>query len=301
MDPQKAPEDFIVTIGTRFLKHGVFHDVSKQAGILIEGYGHAANIVDINRDGWKDISVTNDFLPDNILYINNHDGTFTDKSKEYFKHTSSSAMGMDIEDVNNDGLADVFELDMNPPDNYRKKMFMSPNNYQVFQNFDRYGHQYQYPRNTLQVNQGPRVGQNDSIGAPAFSEVAFMANVSQTDWSWGPLLTDFDNDGYRDLIITNGYPRDVTDHDFMNFRAQSYFIASKKQILDQIPIVKIPNFAFKNNGKLQFDDVTANWGFSTPTFSNGAVYVDLDNDGAMDVVINNIDDEAMIYRNTSRG
>ncbi len=282
------------------LKHGVFHDVSKQAGILIEGYGHAANIVDINRDGWKDIYVTNDFLPDNILYINNHDGTFTDKSKEYFKHTSSSAMGMDIEDINNDGLADVFELDMNPPDNYRKKMFMSPNNYQVFQNFDRYGHQYQYPRNTLQVNQGPRVGQNDSIGAPAFSEVAFMANVSQTDWSWGPLLTDFDNDGYRDLIITNGYPRDVTDHDFMNFRAQSYFIASKKQILDQIPIIKIPNFAFKNNGKLQFDDVTANWGFTTPTFSNGAVYVDLDNDGAMDVVINNIDDEAMIYRNTTR-
>ena len=282
------------------LKHPVFHDVSKQAGILIEGYGHAATIVDINRDGWKDIYVTNDFLPDNILYINNHDGTFTDKSKEYFKHTSSSAMGQDIEDINNDGLADVFELDMNPPDNYRKKMFMSPNNYQVFQNFDRYGHQYQYPRNTLQLNQGPRVGQNDSIGDPAFSEISFMANVAQTDWSWGPMLTDFDNDGYRDLIITNGYPRDVTDHDFMNFRAQSYFIATKKQILDQIPIVKIPNFAFRNNGKLQFDDVTDSWGFGTPTFSNGAVYADLDNDGDMDVIINNIDDEAMIYKNTSR-
>ncbi|MDB5022363.1 MAG: RNA-binding protein [Mucilaginibacter sp.] len=282
------------------LKHCVFHDVSKQAGVLIEGFGHAATTVDINRDGWKDIYVTNDFLPDNILYINNHDGTFTDRSKAYFKHTSMSAMGQEIEDINNDGLADVFELDMNPPDNYRKKMFMSANSYQSFQNYDRFGYQYQYPRNTLQLNQGPRVGQNDSIGDPAFSEISFLSNVSQTDWSWAPLLTDFDNDGYRDLIITNGYPRDVTDHDFMNFRAESYFIASKKQILDQIPIIKIPNFAFKNNGKLQFDDVTDNWGFTTPTFSNGAVYADLDNDGDMDVIINNIDDQAMIYRNTLR-
>ena len=282
------------------LKHPVFHDVSKQAGILIEGFGHSASTVDINRDGWKDIYVTNDFLPNNILYINNHDGTFTDRSKEYFKHTSLSAMGQEVEDINNDGLADIVELDMNPPDNYRKKMFLSPNNYQAFQNMDRFDYQYQYSRNTLQLNQGPRLGQNDSIGAPAFSEVSFLAGISQTDWSWGPLLTDFDNDGYRDLIITNGYPRDVTDHDFMNFRAQSYFIASKKQVLDQIPMVKIPNFAFKNKGNLQFDDVTDNWGFNAPTFSNGAVYADLDNDGAMDVIINNIDDEAMIYRNTSR-
>ena len=177
---------------------------------------------------------------------------------------------------------------------------MSPNNYQVFQNYDHYGHQYQYSRNTLQLNQGPRVTQNDSIGDPAFSEISFMSNVSQTDWSWGPMLTDFDNDGFRDLIITNGYPRDVTDHDFMNFRAQSYFIASKTQILDQIPIVKIPNFAFRNNGKLQFDDVTESWGFKIPTFSNGAVYADLDNDGDMDVIINNINDEAMIFKNTQR-
>src|ERR1700744_3481509 len=134
------------------LKHGVYHNVSKQAGILIEGYGHAASTVDINRDGWKDIYVTNDFLTNNILYINNHDGTFTDKTKEYFKHTSLSSMGQDIEDINNDGLADVIELDMNPGDNYRKKMFMPANNYQAFQNMDRYNYQYQYPRNTLELN-----------------------------------------------------------------------------------------------------------------------------------------------------
>ncbi len=282
------------------LKHGVFHDVSKQAGILIEGYGHAATTVDINRDGWKDIYVTNDFLPNNILYINNHDGTFTDKSKEYFKHTSMSAMGQDIEDLNNDGLADVFELDMDPEDNYRKKMFSPANNYQLYQNFDRYGYQYQYNRNTLQINQGPRLGQDDSIGDPAFSEVGFLSGVAQTDWSWCPLITDFDNDGFRDIVITNGYPRDVTDHDFTTFRAEAFAIASKKQILDQIPIVKIPNYAFKNSGDLQFTDVTKSWGLDVPTFSNGAAYADLDNDGDMDLVINNINDEVLIYKNTAR-
>jgi len=282
------------------LKHGVFHDVSKQAGTTIEGYGHGTSIVDINRDGWKDIYVTNDFLSNNILYINNHDGTFTDKSKQYFKHTSTSAMGQDIEDLNNDGLADVFELDMFPEGNYRKKMFMTSNSYQVYKNFDHYGYQYQYNRNTLQINQGPRVGENDSIGDPVFSETSFFSGVAQTDWSWCPLMTDFDNDGFRDIVVTNGYPRDVNDHDFTTFRAESYQIASKQQILDQIPIVKIPNYAFKNNGNLQFTDVTKDWGLELPTFSNGAAYADLDNDGDMDLVINNINDEVLIYKNTSR-
>ncbi len=282
------------------LKHGVYHDVSKQAGILIEGYGHATSIVDINRDGWKDIYVTNDFLSNNILYINNHDGTFTDKSKEYFKHTSNSAMGQDIEDINNDGLADVFELDMSPEDNYRRKMFMGSNSYQTYQNFDFFGYQYQYNRNTLQINQGPRLGQNDSIGDPVFSETSFLSGTAQTDWSWCPLITDFDNDGYRDIVITNGYPRDVTDHDFTTFRAEAYLIASKKQILDQIPTVKIPNYAFKNGGHLEFTDVTKDWGLGTPSFSNGAAYADFDNDGDMDMVINNIDDETFVYKNTSR-
>ncbi len=238
------------------LKHPVFKDVSKEAGILTEGYGHGTSIVDINRDGWKDIYVTNDFLTSDILYINNHDGTFTDKSKEYFKHTSANAMGQDVEDLNNDGLADVFSLDMDPEDNFRKKMMLSSNSYQTLQNFDKYNYQRQYVHNTLQLNQGPRVGQNDSIGDPAFSEVSFLSGVEQTDWSWCPLITDFDNDGLRDIIITNGYPRDVTDHDFIAFREQSFSIASTKQVLDQIPIVKIPNYAFKNSNGLQFKDVT---------------------------------------------
>jgi hypothetical protein len=282
------------------LKHPVFKDVSKQAGITIEGYGHAASIVDINRDGWKDIYVTNDFFGSNILYINNHDGTFTDKADKYFKHTALSAMGQDIEDINNDGLADVFELDMNPEDNYRKKMFMAPNNYQATKNFENFGYQLQYTRNNLQINQGPRVGQNDSIGDPVFSETSFYSGIAETDWSWCPLVTDFDNDGLRDVIITNGYPRDVTDRDFITFRAEAYQIASKKQILDNIPVIKISKYAYKNKGDLKFEDVTTDWGLRVNAFSNGAAYADLDNDGDMDLVVNNIDDEAMIYKNTLR-
>lgn len=283
------------------LKHPVFKDVSLAAGIKIEGYGHGATIADINQDGWKDIYVTNDFLSNNILYINNHDGTFTDKSKEYFKHTSFNAMGQDIEDINNDGLADIFELDMSAPDNYRKKMMSGPSSYNTIQNFDHYGYQYQYVRNTLQLNQGPSVGENNEIGHPAFSEIGFLSGVSQTDWSWTPLITDFDNDGYRDIIVTNGYPRDVTDHDFVTYRSNAFFITPKKEILKQIPSVKIHNYAFQNKGGVQFKDVSQDWGLGVPSFSNGAVYVDLNNDGAMDLVMNNINDKALIYKNTATG
>ncbi len=282
------------------LKHPVFHDVSAKAGINLEGYGHAATIVDINRDGWKDIYVTNDFVSSNILYINNHDGTFTDRSKEYFKHTSFNAMGQDIIDINNDGLADVFELDMNPEDNYRKKMMLGANSYQNVQNLERFGYQLQYVRNTLQLNQGPRLSQNDSIGSPAFSEIAFMSGVAQTDWSWTPLIADFNNDGYRDAVITNGFPKDLTDHDFIAYRQSPYSNASKKKLLEQIPQVKIHNYGYLNNGDLTFSDATTQWGLTLPTFSNAAVYADLNNDGAMDMIINNINDEPLIYKNTAR-
>jgi len=282
------------------LKHPVFHDVSAKAGINLEGYGHAATIVDINRDGWKDIYISNDFLSSDILYINNHDGTFTDRSKEYFKHTSYNAMGQDIIDINNDGLADVFELDMNPEDNYRKKMMMNPNSYQNVQSLERFGYQLQYVRNTLQLNQGPRLSQGDSISSPAFSEIAFMSGVAQTDWSWTPLIADFNNDGYRDAIITNGFPKDLTDHDFITFRQSPFAVTSKEKILAQIPQVKIHNYGYQNNGDLTFKDATSSWGLTLPTFSNAAVYADLDNDGAMDMIINNINDEPLIYRNTSR-
>jgi len=282
------------------LKHPVFHDVSKQAGMIFEGFGHSATICDINNDGWKDIYVSDDFLSNNILYINNHDGTFTNRAKEYFKHTSFNSMGQDVTDINNDGLPDVVELDMNPEDNYRKKMMMGANNTFTYQNFDLYGYQYQYVRNTLQINQGPRVLQQDSIGIPAFSEIGFLSGIAQTDWSWTPLVADFDNDGWRDLVVTNGFPRDVSDHDFNAYRQKATGLVNKQSLLDLIPQIKLHNYGYRNKGDLTFDDDTKAWGLELPTFSNGAAFADLNNDGALDLVINNINDEALIYRNTTR-
>lgn len=282
------------------LHHPVFTDVSKQAGIQVEGYAHAVSIADINKDGWKDMYVSNDYLSNDLLWINNHDGTFTEKLSDYFKHTSANAMGNDIIDINNDGLSDVVALDMNPEDNFRKKMMLNANSYQTYQNSEFFGYNFQYVRNTLQLNQGPRVKQNDTIGEPIFSDISFYAGIAETDWSWTPLVADFDNDGNRDMIITNGFPRDVTDHDFVAFRNTAYAVAEKKQLLAQIPEVKIHNYAFKNNGNLQFNNVTNEWGMNIPSFSNGAVYADLDNDGDLDVVVNNINDEAAVYRNNER-
>jgi hypothetical protein len=282
------------------LGHPVFHDVSQKAGITYEGYGHAATICDINNDGWKDIYVSDDFLSSNLLYINNHDGTFTERVKDYFKHTSYNSMGQDVVDMNNDGLPDVVELDMNPEDNYRKKMMLASDSYLTYQNFNSNGYEIQYVHNTLQLNQGPSVGENDSIGIPAFNEIGYMSGISQTDWSWSPLAVDFDNDGYRDLIVTNGFPRDVSDHDFMAYRDQTVGLISKIDLMGKIPQVKLHNYAFRNKGDLTFSEESAAWGLSTPTFSNGVAYADFDNDGAIDMVINNINDEALLYRNTSR-
>ncbi|WP_375444182.1 VCBS repeat-containing protein [uncultured Fibrella sp.] len=275
------------------LGHPVFTNVSKQAGILHDGYGLGVNITDINRDGWKDIYVTNDYLSDDLLYINNHDGTFTDRAAETFKHTSNTAMGNDVTDINNDGLADIIAVDMMPRDNYRKKMMLAANSYQTYLNNDQFGFNYQVIRNTLQLNQGGR----PNFTTPAFSEISLLADVAETDWSWAPMVVDFDNNGFRDLLITNGFPKDVTDRDFMTFRAENGRIATKDYILAQIPVVKISNYAFRNNGDLTFSDVTSKWGIDIPSFSNGAAYGDLDNDGDLDYVVNNINDSAFVYRN----
>jgi hypothetical protein len=280
------------------LGHPVFTDITRKAGLTIEGYGHAATIADINQDGWKDIFVTNDFIANDLLYINNHDGTFTDRASSYFKHTSANGMGQDIIDINNDGLADVIELDMNPEDNYRKKMMLGSSSYQTSQLNNFFSYQYQFVRNTLQLNQGPRIHAHDSIGDPVFSEIGFAAGISETDWSWTPLVADFDNDGLRDLVVTNGFPRDITDHDFIAFRRESSAITPLSTTLFQIPEVKLHKYAFKNTGDCRFQDVSKDWGLIQTSFSNGAAYADLDNDGDLDIVINNINDEASIYENT---
>lgn len=283
------------------LKHPVYTDVSAQAGITDHGFALGLAIADINKDGWKDIYVTNDFYSSDELYINNHNGTFTNKRDQYLKHTTQNAMGNDIADINNDGLADIIAVDMNPEDNYRKKKNMGATSYYVYQNMLYGNYALQYVRNTLQLNQGPCIGNNDSLGGPVFSDIGFMAGVAETDWSWSPSVADFDNDGFRDIIITNGYPRDVTDRDFIAFRAMASPTVPKQDLIKEIPQIKVPNYAFRNNGKLQFENVTDAWGMDQPSFSYGAVYADLDNDGDLDYVVNNINDEAFLYENTLTG
>jgi hypothetical protein len=280
------------------LKHSFYTNITKEAGLTTEGYGHGVSIADFNKDGWKDIFVTNDFNSNDLLYINNHDGKFTDKAAIYFKHTSANGMGQDVIDMNNDGLSDVVELDMNPEDNYRKKMMLSSGGYQNYQNSDHFGYQYQYVRNTLQLNLGPSIKSNDSVGSPVFGDIGFFSGIAETDWSWCPLVADFDNDSFRDLIVTNGYPRDLTDHDFITFRQQASAIASKQFTLQQMPQVKLHNYGYHNNGDLTFKNTSNDWGLTDVTFSNGAAYADLDNDGDMDMLINNINDEASLYENT---
>ncbi len=280
------------------LGHPVFTDVSAEAGIKAEGFGNQASVTDINLDGWKDIYVTNDFISADLMWINNKNGTFTEMLSSAFKHTSNSAMGNDVGDINNDGLQDFISLDMNPEDNYRKKMMLLPASYQFFQNSDQFGYVYQYVRNTLQLNRGFVPGK-DSSTLPIFSEISFYAGIDGTDWSWTPLFADLDNDGFRDLFIANGFPRDITDRDFGMFRSKAWLTTPKADILKQIPEVKIHNYIFRNNGNLKFSDQSEKWGMETPTFSNGAAYSDFDNDGDLDLVINNINDEASLYRNTS--
>lgn len=287
--------------GTNAKPH--FTNVSKQAGILVEGYGLGLNITDINRDGWKDIYVTNDFLSDDLLYLNDKNGNgFSDHSAQYFKHTSFSAMGNDVEDLNNDGLVDIVALDMIPADNYRKKMVMPANNYSTYQNNEKFHYNYQYPRNTLQINQG----NNPKTGQPVFSEMGLLSGIAETDWSWCPMVIDFDNDGFRDIIITNGFPKDITDHDYLVYRYQTAVQQqlTLEELSKMIPSAKTVNYAFKNKGGKsgappQFEDVSTQWGMDIPSFSNGAAYADLDNDGDVDYVVNNINDSAFVYRNNS--
>ena len=199
------------------------------------------------------------------------------------------------EDLNNDGLVDILALDMAPADNYRKKMMIPPNNYSTYQNNEKFHYNYQFSRNTLQVNQG----NNPKTGKPTFSEVGLLSGIAETDWSWTPMVTDFDNDGFRDIIISNGFPKDVTDHDYLIYRYQTAvgLRLPLDTLLSYIPSVKAVNYAFKNKGNKslpQFENVSKSWGMDTPSFSNGAAYADLDNDGDLDYVVNNINDSAFV-------
>ncbi len=275
--------------------NGTFTNVSREAGILIEGWGHAAAISDFNNDGWPDIYVANDFVSNDLLYINNRNGTFTNKLGDYFKHTAWNAMGTDVVDINNDGWPDLVSLEMLPEDNLRKKRMLSGNEYYNYFNNSQFGYEHQYVRNVLQLNSGmtPK-------GHPVFTETGFLSGIYQTDWSWCPMVADFDNDGYRDMIITNGLPRDVTDLDYISYdNGQGGGTANLSLAMaNTLPVVNIPNYSFKNKGNNLFENTSAAWGLTISSFSNGGAYADLDNDGDLDFVVNNINDPAFVYENT---
>ena len=280
-----------------------FIDVSRESGITIEGYGLGVSIADINKDGWPDIYVSNDYVSNDLMYINNGDGTFTDRASSYFKHTSYSAMGNDVADFNNDGSLDILAVDMLPPDNKRQKLMFGATNYDRYRSEIKYGYASQYMRNTLQLNMGI-----SESGDVMFSEIGQLAGVHATDWSWSALFADLDNDAFKDIVITNGYPRDITNRDFATYKANEflqdgYSEGVKNKLLTAISNLEgayLPNYVFQNNHNLTFKDQSTTWGFTEPSYSTGAAYADLDNDGDLDIVTNNTNGPAFIFKNNQR-
>ncbi len=284
------------------LGHPFYVRRATSCGIDQEGYGLGLAIDDLNQDHWPDVYVANDFMPDDKVYINLGNGTFEERAKNFLPTQSYNGMGVDIADFNNDLRPDIVVLDMLPDNNDRRKSMIAAMKPREFNLRQRNHYQAQYIRNTLHLNRG-----NDRSGRSYFSEIGQLAGIHATDWSWGPLLADFDNDGDRDLYITNGFVKDMTDLDYINFRAsQSYFgtkeakMQREKGLMASLTEVKISNFLFQNQGNLQFRDVTATAGMNRPSFSNGAIYADLDGDGDLDIVSNEINAPALVYENTGK-
>lgn len=279
-------------------RNSKFIDVTKKAGLITHAFGLSASIADINTDGLPDIYVANDFNKPDYLFINNGNGTFTDKLQAQIGHVSFSSMGSDIGDVNNDGLEDIYVVDMAVEDPVRQKQLFAVNqNYDRFQLLVKYGLYYQYPRNSLQLNNGNST----------FSEIANYSGIAETDWSWAPLVVDFDNDGWKDIYVTNGLKRDMTDWDYKVFVLDSVIrvMQTGKTVdlnkwLQSMPQVPVKNYFYHNNGSLKFDNYRNTWSDEQPSFSSGAAYVDLDNDGDLDMVVNNVDGPAFVLKNDIR-
>ena len=293
--------DFLKGGGDKFLRNegGKFEDVTDDAGIYssLIGFGLGVTVGDVNADGWPDMYISNDFFERDYLYINQQDGTFNEEIKSWMQHLSLFSMGADMADINNDGHPEIFVTDMLPDSDERLKTTTAFESYSVYDLKQKRDFYHQYMQNTLQLNNGDNT----------FSEVAHYSGVAASDWSWGALMFDMDNDGFRDIYICNGIAQDVTDQDFIDFFAndiiQKMALTGEREdmqkILDSMPSTPILNKAFKNLGNLKFEEVSTSWGFGDASFSNGAAYADLDNDGDLDLVVNNLKTQASIYQNRS--
>ena len=282
-----------------------FVDVTLQSGIVNNAlnFGLSVSISDLNDDGWPDLYTTSDYSEQDCLYINNKNGTFTERIKNAMGHISKYAMGADIADYNNDSRPDIVTLDMLPEDNHRQKLLKGPDEYDQYHLLLDSGYYHQQMRNMLQLNQG--VGPDGNLH---FSEIGQLAGISNTDWSWSALLADFDNDGWKDLFVTNGYLRDFTDMDFLKYTVANAQKESLKQgnlkfqtfdLVKKMPSNQISNYIFSNNHDLTFSNKTKEWGLYLPSVSNGSAYSDLDNDGDLDLIVCNINAPVMVYTNNS--